>query len=216
MLQHIGGSYKILAITALLAIGSSLGCGDDSSSEDNDKGSAGKGGGGGSGGSANGGKGGGSSEPVSDALKGTGESCHSYTEPTDGKCQGWFCGVTEEKLMEVVDPKAKCGGNVPLLCKGSVPIAVGKCARQIKAANFNKSNDELRPLVRDCVYEDAAIKDAVPEDCLNCTIDAAACAADNCLPQCIGGDSETCDTCRRDAGCDQSVFSCGGLPPPIE
>ena len=213
MLQHIGGSYKILAITALLAIGSSMGCGDDSSSEDNDKGSAGKGGGGGGG---SGGKGGGSSGPVSDALKGTGESCHSYSEPADGKCQGWFCGVTEAKLKEVVDPKAKCGGDVPLLCKGSVPIKVGECARKIKIANASKSNDELKPLVRECVYEDADIKAAVPEDCLNCTIDAAACAADNCLIQCLAGDSEMCDSCRLEAGCDQSVFSCGGLPPPIE
>lgn len=215
MLQHIGGSYKILAITALLAIGSSLGCGDDSSSEDNDKPSAGKGAGG-TGGSASGGKGGSSSGPVSDALKGTGDSCTSYTPPADGKCQGWFCGVTEEKLMEEVDPKAKCGGNVPLLCKGSVPIKVGECARKLKLANLSKTNDELKPLVRDCVYEDADIKAAVPEDCLFCTIDAAACAADNCLIQCLNGDSEMCDSCRRDAKCDQGVFSCGGLPPPIE
>jgi len=149
-------------------------------------------------------------------LAGTGDSCQSYTEATDGMCAGWFCGVSEAELMAAVDPSAKCGGNVPLLCAGDVPIAVGVCARRLKAENFNATNDELRPLVRDCVYEDAKIKEAVPEDCLNCTIDAAACAADNCLVQCLAGDSPMCDTCRRGAGCDQSVFSCGGIPATIE
>lgn len=156
-----------------------------------------------------------SSGNASSGLQGSGESCQSYTEAADGMCASWYCGVTEAELMAAVDPNAKCGGNVPLLCAGTVTAAVGTCARRLKAENFNKTNDELRPLVRDCVYEDADIKAAVPEDCLDCTIDTAACAADNCLVQCLAGDSPTCDSCRRAANCDQSTFSCGGLPATI-
>ena len=149
-------------------------------------------------------------------LMGSGESCQSYTPIDNDMCAGWYCGVTEAQLTSAVDPSATCGGDIQLLCAGSVVEKVGVCARRLKAENFNATNDELRPLVRDCVYEDAEIKAAVPEDCLQCTIDAAACAADSCLVQCLAGDSPACDTCRRAAGCDQGVFSCGGIPAPIK
>jgi hypothetical protein len=201
----------------LLATGGWAACGDsasadnDSTTEHSHSGSGG-GGSGGAGGkpvSSNGGS-------SSSKLAGTGDSCQSYTEAKDGMCAGWFCGVSEDELMAAVDPKANCGGNVPLLCAGEVVKKVGICARRLKGENFNKTNDELRPLVRDCVYEDAEVKAAVPESCLNCTIDAAACAADHCLAQCLAGDSPLCDTCRRDNGCDQGVFECGGLPAPID
>jgi hypothetical protein len=211
MLEHIWGQHRGLAIAALLMVGTSFGCGS-SSSGDNDQPAGGKSGGGGS----SSGTGGSSSGPGSDVLLGTGDNCSSYKPAEGDKCAGWFCGVSEAELTAAVDPKAICGGNVPLLCKGSVVEKVGVCARRLKAENFTATNDVLRPLVRDCVYEDADIKAAVPENCLDCTINAAACAADNCLAQCIGGDSATCDTCRRTAKCDQSVFDCGGLPPPIK
>lgn len=214
MLQHIVGRHSSWAIAAFLFLGSAMGCGDDGGGNDNDTPTAGKGGKGGSSAGGSGGSGGGST--ASDALQGTGDACHSYSPVEGDKCQGWYCGVTEQQLKDAVDPKAKCGGNVPLLCKGSVTIKVGKCARDLKTANPRDTNDQLRPKVRDCVYEDQEIKDAVPEDCLNCTIDVAACAADNCLIQCALEDNEQCDACRRQSKCDQAVFACGGLPAPID
>jgi hypothetical protein len=219
MLQHIVGRQRSWAIAAFLflgsAMGSAMGCGDDSGSG-NDTPKAGKGGSssGGTGGSSSGGSGAGI--VASDKLQGTGDMCHSYTAVDGDKCQGWYCGVTEKELSDAVDPKAKCGGNVPLLCMGSVTVAVGKCARDEKTKNFSLSNDELKPLVRDCVYKDEAIKAAVPENCLDCTIDVAECAADNCLAPCLGGDTPQCDTCRLQAKCDQKVFGCGELPAPIK
>lgn len=222
MLQHIGGRRSSWAIAMVLALGSAVGCSDDSSDNDNDNdnGTAGKGGSsaGGRGGNGGSGGGGGSREPVtpSDELKGTGAECQSFTEMTDDKCQGWYCGVTEAELEAAVNPKARCGGDVALLCKGTVTTKVGECAREKKIAMPAATNDQLRPMVRDCAYEDAEIKEKVPEDCLNCIIDVAACAADDCLGPCLGGDSEGCDACRISNNCDPMVFVCGELPSPLE
>jgi hypothetical protein len=202
-------------MAAFLFLGSAMSCGDDSGG-DNDTPKAGKGG------SASGGKGGtssggsGSSIVASDKLQGTGESCHSYSAVDGDMCQGWYCGVTEKQLADAIDPKAKCGGNVPFLCSGKVTTKVGECARKEKLAHLDKTDEELKPIVRDCVYEDQEIKDAVPENCLDCTLDVAACAAEHCISQCLGGDSEGCDNCRLQNKCDQSVFACGELPPPIK
>lgn len=201
-----------IGVAMACVLGSTLGC-NDSSSEDNDAKDTQSMSGSSSASAGDTAQAGGSS--ASSALMGTGEMCQSYTEAADGMCASWYCGVTESQLMDAVDPNAKCGGDVALLCAGSVTAKVGICARRLKAENFSATNEELRPLVRDCVYEDPEVKAAVPADCLDCTIDAAACAADNCLTQCLAGDSPMCDDCRRESHCDQSVFSCGGLPAPI-
>lgn len=223
MLQHIWGRRCTWAIATVLAFGSAIGCGDDENTDnDSTAGTGGSGGKGGKGGSTAGGKGGsgGASDEdagmPSEALRGTAADCQSSTEITGDKCQGWYCGVTEAELAAEVNPKAKCGADVALLCKGTVTSKVGECAREKKLAMPAASNDTLRPMVRDCAYADAEIKEKVPEDCLNCIIDVAACAADKCLGACIGGDSQGCDNCRLANDCDQTVFSCGGLPSPFE
>lgn len=59
------------------------------------------------------------------------------------------------------------------------------------------------------------IKGVTSSECLACTIDAAQCAGDNGLIQCLAGDSAQCDACRKENNCDQPVFSCGGLPTPF-
>jgi hypothetical protein len=159
----------------------------------------------------------GATAPGADAslVTGTGASCQSYTEATADKCGGWYCGVDQATLTAAVDPSTVCGGNVELLCNNSVVLKVGECARTIKAEMLTATNEELRPPVRDCVFEDATIKMGATPECVDCLIDAASCASDNCLTQCLTGDSEGCDSCRIENGCDQMVFSCGGLPAPI-
>jgi hypothetical protein len=77
------------------------------------------------------------------------------------------------------------------------------------------SNAELRPLIRDCVFEDAEIEQMVNPDCLSCFIDAAQCAGDNCLIECLSGDSPGCDACRLENDCEQPVFACTALPSPF-
>jgi hypothetical protein len=148
-------------------------------------------------------------------VTGTGGSCQSYSEPEGGKCGGWYCGVDQATLTKAVDPSAICGGNVELLCSNAVPTAVASCARTAKTANITATNDELRPMIRDCVFQDMAIQQGSTPECVDCLIDAAACASDNCLTQCLTGDSPGCDSCRKENNCDQMVFSCGGLPAPI-
>ena len=46
-------------------------------------------------------------------------------------------------------------------------------------------------------------------------LDAAQCASDNCLTQCLSGDSSGCDTCRMNNNCNQPVPTCAGFPSPF-
>jgi hypothetical protein len=156
-----------------------------------------------------------STAPDPSLVTGTGASCSSYGAPMNGKCGGYFCGVDQATLEKAVDPAAKCGGAVDLLCSNATITAVGNCARQVKSQMPLASNDVLRPMVQDCVYQDAMLKMKVTPDCLACTITAAECAGDKCLAQCLAGDSAGCDSCRKTNNCDQPVFACGGLPSPL-
>jgi hypothetical protein len=110
---------------------------------------------------------------------------------------------------------AKCGGDIELLCRNAVITAVGMCARTVKGQMPLATNEMLRPMVQDCVFQDAEIKAKVTPDCLACTITAAECAGDNCLAECLAGDSALCDSCRKMNNCDQPVFACGGIPSPF-
>jgi hypothetical protein len=141
--------------------------------------------------------------------------CSSYQPPANGMCGGYYCGVTEEILARESTPNAKCSGTAAFKCEGRIVLVVGACARSIKSAMPFASNDELRPLIRDCVFEDAEIQQMVHAECLSCFIDAAQCAGDNCLIECLSGDSASCDACRLDNNCEQPVFPCTGLPNPF-
>jgi hypothetical protein len=156
-----------------------------------------------------------STAPDPSLVIGTGASCSSYGAPANGKCGGYFCGVDQVTLQKAVDPTAICGGAVDLLCSNATITAVGNCARQVKSQMPLASNDVLRPMVQDCVYQDAMLKMKVTPECLACTITAAECAGDKCLAQCLAGDSAGCDSCRKTNNCDQPVFACGGIPSPL-
>lgn len=156
-----------------------------------------------------------STAPDPTLVTGTGASCSSYGAPMNGKCGGYFCGVDQASLEKAVDPAAKCGGAIDLLCSNATITAVGNCARQVKSQMPLASNDELRPMVQACVYQDATLQMKVSPECLACTITAAECAGDNCLVQCLAGDSAQCDSCRKTNNCDQPVFACGGIPSPL-
>jgi hypothetical protein len=221
MLQHIWGRRSSWAFAAVLVVvGSTFGCGDDSNDNDNDNGAGSGAGGsrsGGSGGSSAGGSGGERSDITpSDKLEGKAKDCQSFTPVEGDKCQGWFCAVTEDELKAEVDPKARCGGDIGLLCSGTVTIKVGECARKEKTAAPGKSGEELRQPVRDCANEDPVISEKVPLDCLDCMIDVAACAEKFCLTPCFLDDNAECDACRLENKCDDMVFACGQLPSPLE
>jgi hypothetical protein len=148
-------------------------------------------------------------------VTGTGAMCSSYGAPTNGKCGGYFCGVDMATLEKAVDPTAKCGAAIGLLCSNAVVTAVGMCARTVKSSMPTASNEMLRPMVQDCVFQNADLKARVTPECLACTITAAECAGDKCLPECLAGDSAQCDSCRKMNNCEQPVFECGGIPSPF-
>lgn len=152
--------------------------------------------------------------------------CLTYALAEDGKCGSLYCGVEEsyflknakeyETEVEKLGLTGACnGGDVAFACRATLPLNVGKCARALKSKFPMQTHEELRPQVEKCVYEDAEIKELVTKECMGCYLDAAECAADNCLVACLAGDSPQCDTCRAKAGCDAKVFPCSGLPSPL-
>ena len=157
----------------------------------------------------------GTTAPNPALVAGTGTSCASYATPMNGKCGSYYCNVDLPTLTMAIDPMTVCGKDPEFTCNGNLVIAVGTCARQVKSENLLDSNDALKPKVEACVYEDAVIKQKVAPECLSCFIGAAICAGDNCLTQCLAGDSPGCDACRKQNNCEAPVFSCGGLPTPF-
>jgi hypothetical protein len=51
-------------------------------------------------------------------------------------------------------------------------------------------------------------------DCLECYVDAAVCAAQNCVGDCINGDSVACDNCQISSGCAGTLYRCTGFVDP--
>jgi hypothetical protein len=162
-------------------------------------------------------------DPQPELVAGTATAagCASFASPENGSCGSYYCGVDLGTLELALDPSSLCGentgnaGGAAFVCEGRPVSVVGACARREKSANILASNDELRPLIRDCVYEDAEMAANVTEQCLDCFIDVAQCAGDNCLLECLAGDSAGCDRCRRENGCERPLFSCSGLPDPF-
>lgn len=153
-------------------------------------------------------------------IIGTGKACSTYGLPTNGKCGGVYCAVEpallERAFQELTNRPNGCN-TVPsdLACSGLTARVTAACARKIKSANALASNAELRPKIQACVYEDAEIKAKMPPTCLSCYLDSATCSGDNCLIECLGGDSPSCDKCRLDKGCSRPVADCTGFPNPL-
>jgi len=158
---------------------------------------------------------GGITGPISIAGTATAASCLSYQPATSTMCGSYYCGVTPETLTAAIGPNSMCGSDPAYVCKGTLPLVVGACARKLKSANPLSSSESLRPQVQACAYEDAEVKQKVSEQCLRCYLDSAVCAGDNCLVDCLSGDSPACDSCRMKNNCTAPVFTCNGLPNPL-
>lgn len=153
-------------------------------------------------------------------IVGTGTSCSTYGLPMGGKCGGIYCNVEpallKQAFQELTNRPNGCQ-VVPddLACSGITARTTAACARKIKSGNPLASNAELRPKIEACVFEEASIKAAMPSSCLSCYLDSATCSGDNCLIECLGGDSPSCDKCRLDKGCSRPVADCTGFPNPL-
>lgn len=157
-------------------------------------------------------------EPIMSVVPGsaTKAKCSSYGKASGTMCAGYFCGVTLEQIEAEMPKDNICGENaVQGACDNKLPTELAKCARSVKSANALASNDELRPKVRDCVFMNAELKEKTPLPCMDCFLDAAICAGDKCLIDCLAGDSKGCDSCRAKNKCDAMVFSCAGLISPF-
>jgi hypothetical protein len=142
--------------------------------------------------------------------------CTSYTKVSGTMCGGYFCGVTQEQIAAEMPADTLCGENaIQGACDNKLPTAVAKCAREVKSANALASNAQNRPKVQDCVFKDADLKENTPLPCMSCFLDAAECAGDNCLVECLAGDSKNCDACRAKNKCDLKVFTCAKLISPF-
>jgi hypothetical protein len=163
--------------------------------------------------------GGGSEEPALESkIKGTGlaSKCSSYGLQKDGVCAGYYCGISLEDLAAEYKPGNKCDTTPERICDGQLTRDVGRCARATKSNPFFELQGEavVREETQRCVLAAEGNED-VTEECLACFLDAAQCASDNCLTQCLTGDSATCDKCRLDNNCNQPVPSCAGFPTPF-
>jgi hypothetical protein len=198
--------------------GDNTGDGDNSGDGDGDGDNSGDGDGDGDGDNTGDGDGDGDGTGESN-VAGTAESaqCTSFVAATDSACYGYYCGVTEATIAAELSSSRKCQIPADMLCAGTVPQKVATCARSVKSnpANIFASDEEIRQETQDCVFEDAAIKAVASEDCMGCYLDGAQCASDNCLTQCLTGDSADCDACRMENNCNQPVPGCGGLPTPF-
>lgn len=151
---------------------------------------------------------------------GTRNNCTTFDPPSGGMCGGIYCAINEELLSQALKetpsfPKG-CGA-VPadLICSGLTARTVAACARAVKSAAPFALNPELRDKVQACVLQEAEVKAKMPESCLECYIDSAICSGDNCVIECLGGDSFACDKCRLDKGCSRPVATCTGFPNPL-
>ncbi|MET0283605.1 MAG: hypothetical protein ABW352_04025 [Polyangiales bacterium] len=162
--------------------------------------------------------GGGEEPPLESKIAGSGleAKCSSYGTAKGGMCAGYYCGITIETLAAEYKPGNKCDTTPEKICDGQLTRDVAKCARDTKSNPLNAldTTEQIREKTATCIMKIPANADTEP-DCLDCFLDAAQCASDNCLTQCLTGDSATCDKCRLDNDCNQPVPSCAGFPTPF-
>jgi hypothetical protein len=146
-------------------------------------------------------------------FPGKATGCQSYNKAASPKCGSWYCNLTETDLKPALSTAGKCGNfDAATVCGATLVLDVGFCARDEKSKALGlATNAELRPKVETCVRKRADYA-KVTADCMGCFLDAAECAGDKCLLECLTNDNPDCDKCRIKNNCDQKVPACGGLP----
>ncbi len=143
--------------------------------------------------------------------------CSSYqAREGDNQCAGYYCGVSKKTIEnELKSGSGKCNPTAEDVCAGTVTTRVAKCARETKSNPLNALDSDavIREKTLACVKMAPEIDSS--DECLGCFLDAAQCASNNCLTQCLTGDSPNCDTCRINNNCNQPVPLCAGLPSPF-
>ncbi len=159
----------------------------------------------------------GGSGPIESVVAGTAidAKCAGNSKPQGEMCGGYYCGTTKEAIRAETKPQAACSGEAQLglLCSATLSSVVSRCARTAGQMVL-ASDEEKATYTRTCAKDDPALAE-VKDPCLECFVTSAKCARENCLVECLPGDSASCDKCRIDNGCTPSVFPCAGIPSPL-
>jgi hypothetical protein len=159
----------------------------------------------------------GGSGPVDSVVAGTAidARCAGNSKPQGAMCGGYYCGTTKDAIRAETRPQAVCSGEAQLglLCSATLSTVVSRCARTAGQMVL-ASDEEKATYTRTCAKDDPALAQ-VTDPCLECFVESAKCARENCLVECLPGDSASCDKCRIDNGCTPSVFPCAGIPSPL-
>jgi hypothetical protein len=132
----------------------------------------------------------------------------------DDHCMGFFCNWTIQQI-ECQTTKRVCEKFAARLlgCDNTVQDVASSCARSVQTSLLLGGNaSDFYPMTRACTAE--GIGEDIGDDCLDCYIASSECARDNCVIECLSGDSPACDVCREDAGCTPQFHECSGIPNP--
>jgi hypothetical protein len=143
-------------------------------------------------------------------VEGTGTECSAISDTSDeGGCYGFFCGTNSNSINEGLTSDSPCDttAQVWLICDGLGAREASRCAR------VHALDDDPREGTRMCLRDNSDL-DPFTDACLACFLDSADCAREQCLTECLGGDSDTCDACREENGCTPTYYECSGLPNP--
>ncbi len=139
--------------------------------------------------------------------------CASYTRPTANTCGGSHCLQTPAELKASVSSSAVCktDGELDQFCQLSSVDKVTTCVST--AFTSGKTGEDLKTATRTCA---AAELPAYSTGCLDCFIDSAICAANNCIAVCYPTSATAaCDECRVSKGCIPNFYTCSGIKNPI-
>ena len=64
-----------------------------------------------------------------------------------------------------------------------------------------------------CTSEALIDETGLTAGCVDCFVQSALCAKNNCLVECLS-DPVACETCREENGCISAFYECSGLPVP--
>jgi hypothetical protein len=142
-------------------------------------------------------------------VEGTGQDCAGNEPKTPDSCYGFYCGTNYEDIRAETPSTGACGSDMELMmiCEGPFPVALADCARR------NALSGNFEAAVEACVRGNHSW-DPITDSCLDCYIVGARCALDNCLGECVSGDSQACDECRETKGCTPDFYVCASMPNP--
>jgi hypothetical protein len=126
----------------------------------------------------------------------------------EGGCYAHYCGTNSASLA-AAHTGSTCGSTAEiwLICDGLGIREAARCART------HALDADPREGTRTCMRQNAEL-DPLSDACLDCFLDSAACARENCVAECLTGDTPQCDACREEKGCTPGFYECAGLPNP--